>query len=300
MLFINFNNKKGQSVTFAVLTHKIGLTMVTKTVAIYVFFDDILKSMNYREPQSRKTTDSEIITVVLLAAQYFGGNIEKSLCFVRSTGLMPAMLGKSRFNRRLHQIGELLSELFFHVGQVVKELNIDTCYSIDSFPVAVCQHIRINNSRIVKGEEYRARCASKHCWYYGFKVHMIVTSHGIPVEFTFTTGRAHDLDGLKQMPLNLPEGSDILADAAYTDYQLEDMLLDNQIRLLAARKSNSKKPHNPCTQYLISIHRKRIETVFSDIAKYMPKKIHAVTKNGFLIKLIMFIWAYTFDKLYNI
>lgn len=94
--------------------------MVTKTAAIYVFFDDILKSMNYKEPERRKTTDAEIITVVLIAAQYFSGNIETSLCFVHSTKLMPDMLDKSRFNRRLHNIGELLSQLFFHTGQAIK------------------------------------------------------------------------------------------------------------------------------------------------------------------------------------
>lgn len=31
----------------------------------------------------------------------------------------------------------------------------------------------------------------------------------------------------------------------------------------------------------------------------MPKNIHAVTENGFLIKIIMFIWAYTFDKVFK-
>jgi hypothetical protein len=50
--------------------------MVKKTVAIYVFFDDILKSRNHKEPESRKTTDAEVITVILLATQYFAGNIE--------------------------------------------------------------------------------------------------------------------------------------------------------------------------------------------------------------------------------
>lgn len=45
--------------------------MVNKTVAIYVFFEDISKSMNHKEPESRKTTDAEIITVVLLTAGYF-------------------------------------------------------------------------------------------------------------------------------------------------------------------------------------------------------------------------------------
>ena len=272
--------------------------MIDKTISIYVFFDDILKSINHKEPDSRKTTNSEVITVVLIAAQYFGGNIEKAIIFVRCTGLIPQMLGKSRFNRRMHQIGELLSQLFFYVGQTVKELNLESIYSIDSFPVAVCQNIRISRCRIVKGEEYRGYNASKRSYFYGFKVHMIVTSNGTPVEFTFTTGNAHDLDGLKQMPINLPDESCIMADAAYTDYDIEEMLEDNNIRLLANRKNNSKKPHKPWVEYLISVYRKRIETAFSDIAKYFPKKIHAVTANGFLIKIIAFIWAYTFDKLY--
>ncbi|KAA6349619.1 hypothetical protein EZS27_002947 [termite gut metagenome] len=105
------------------------------------------------------------------------------------------------------------------------------------------------------------------------------------------------MQGLKQMPLNLPEGSTLYADAAYTDYNTEEMLTDDGIRLLAARKANSKRPHEPWVEYLISISRKRIEVAFSDIAKYLPKTIHAVTQNGFLIKLIAFIWGYTLDRM---
>jgi hypothetical protein len=129
---------------------------------------------------------------------------------------------------------------------------------------------------------------------------MIVTSGGIPVESTFIAGSKHDLDGLRQLPVNLPERSEVLADSAYTDYLMEEMLSENGIRLLANRKCNSKRPHNPCTEYLIAIGKKQVETAFSDIAKYLPKKIYAVTQTGFLIKLIMFIGAYTFDKLYNL
>jgi len=82
--------------------------MVTKTVAIYAFFDDILKSMNYKEPKTRRISDAEIITVVLIAAGYFAGNIDRCF-FVRFTRLMPNISGKSCFNRRLHNLGELLS-----------------------------------------------------------------------------------------------------------------------------------------------------------------------------------------------
>jgi hypothetical protein len=49
------------------------------------------------------------------------------------------------------------------------------------------------------------------------------------------------LDGLKQTPLRLTQSSELQADAAYTDYLIEDMLAENGIRLSAHRKSNSKK-----------------------------------------------------------
>jgi hypothetical protein len=97
------------------------------------FLTILLKSINHKEPGSRKTTNAEIITLVLLAGGFFAGNIEKSLCVVRCTGLIPDMLGKSRFNQRMHQMGELFSELFFHTGQAIKELNLQSVYSIDRF-----------------------------------------------------------------------------------------------------------------------------------------------------------------------
>jgi hypothetical protein len=160
--------------------------MVTKTIAIYVFWDDIFKSMHHKEPINRKTTDSEIATTLLIAAGYFGGNIDKAIGFVRSTSLMPAMLSKSRFNRRMHRMGEFLSGLFFQVGHALKELTISNTYIIDSFPVAVCHNIRISRSRIAQGAEYRGYCASKRSWFYGYKVHMIVTGERTPVEYAFT------------------------------------------------------------------------------------------------------------------
>lgn len=148
--------------------------MVNKTVAVYVFFDDLLKAMNHQEPISRQTTDAEVLTTLLVAAQYFSGNVEKAISFVKGTTLIPRMLSKSRFNLRMHAIGELLALLFVELGQ----LNITDTYSIDSFPIAVCYNIRIARSRIVRGEAYRGYCAFKRSYFYGFKVHIIATAEG--------------------------------------------------------------------------------------------------------------------------
>jgi hypothetical protein len=55
---------------------------------------------------------------------YFGGNTETATGFVRYTGLIPNMSGKSRFDRGTHKIGELQAELFFRTGETVQSLNM--------------------------------------------------------------------------------------------------------------------------------------------------------------------------------
>jgi hypothetical protein len=40
--------------------------MIIKTVTIYVFLDNILKSMNSKEPERHKTIDAEIMKIHLL------------------------------------------------------------------------------------------------------------------------------------------------------------------------------------------------------------------------------------------
>jgi hypothetical protein len=134
-------------------------------------------------------------------------------------------------------------------------------------------------------------------YFYGYNVHVLCTGDGIPVEYTFLPGRSHDSNALKQMPLQLPSGSIIYADSAYTNYSIEEMLKDAEnIDLLVARKSDSKRKHEPYVEYLISSMRKRIETTFSEISNFLPKKIHAVTEFGFLLKVVIFIFGYTISR----
>jgi len=55
---------------------------------------------------------------------------------------------------------QLLS-LFRAVGTTLKELNTGSRYLMDSFPVAVCDNIRIKRSRLLDGQAYRGYVASK-------------------------------------------------------------------------------------------------------------------------------------------
>lgn len=110
------------------------------------------------------------------------------------------------------------------------------------------------------------------------RVQLLTTKTGIPVEFVFLPGSANDVRGLNALPLNLPPGSEIYGDAAYTDYTIEDDLEHtSQISLKVMRKQKSKRPDPPWIQYIKQHTRHYIETVFSSITIDFPKSIHAVT-----------------------
>lgn len=104
---------------------------------------------------------------------------------------MPKMLDKSRFNRRLHRLFLPLLDLFDYLGSILKQINPTTEYLLDSFPVSICDNIRISRVRLVRSQDYRGYIASKRRFFYGIRVQLLATSTGIPVEFAFLTGEAN-------------------------------------------------------------------------------------------------------------
>jgi hypothetical protein len=269
-----------------------------KIIGIYCFVDDLLKQIGHPEDIRRKVSDSEIITTAMVSALYFGGHLDNGRHMMQMTGMIPEMIDKSRYCRRLHRLDSLLFMLFFQVGQHIKAIAGASDYVIDSFPVAVCDNIRIARSRMLKGKQWRGKQCSMHRYFYGVKVQVLTTSSGIPVEFCFVPGSESDVQALKKLPMTVAAESNIYADSAYTDYTIEDDMKDADfIHLLVQRKSNARRKDEPWIRFLKEHMRKGIETTFSMLKGLFLRKIHAVTFKGFLLKLIMFIVAFTFDKL---
>jgi Transposase DDE domain len=94
-------------------------------------------------------------------------------------------------------------------------LNHDHIYVIDSLPVVACDHIRIKHATLYTDEQFRGYIASKKRYFYGLKIHLMVTKDGQPVEFFLTHGGFGDVDALKHYVFDLPEGAIIYADKAY-------------------------------------------------------------------------------------
>jgi len=269
--------------------------MDTQIVAIYCICDDILKGMKHYEDKQRQMSDAEVMTTSIVAGLFFSGNMEKSRIFLQEHGYIPKMLEKSRFNRRQHKIAELFLVVFDLLGDFWKQWNEKSVYVIDSFPVSACDNYRIQRCHLYEGEDWRGYQASKRRYFYGLKIHLMVTEQGRPVEFFLTPGSWSDTRALKMYNFDLPEGSWVTGDKAYTDYAFEDLLDEAHLDLQPLRKKNSKRPVPPWINYLMSCYRKIIETTGSLMEQLLPKHIHAVTPQGFELKVAIFVLATSFN-----
>ena len=150
--------------------------------------------------------------------------------------------------------------------------------------------------RLVGSEDDHGYLASKKRYFYGLRVQLLCTRAGLPVEFVFLPGEANDTRGLSALPLNLPAGSQVYSDVGYTDYQAEDDLKQTAaITLQVMRKRHVKRPAAFWVADIKQHHRHPIETIFSSSTQRFPKSIHAVTMNGFLLKVTAFILAFTLE-----
>jgi len=272
--------------------------MDTQIIVVYCLCDDMLNSLHHYEDAQRKMSDAEVMTTALVAALYFKGNFCMASRFLYDVGYIPNMLSKSRLNRRLHLIAELFLTLFSRLGETWKKLNERSAYVIDSFPIAVCDNYRIGRSKIYQGEAWRGYISSKKRYFYGVRIHILVTEQGEPVEFFLMPGAFSDTSALRLYDFDLPEKSWITGDKAYNDYTIEDVMRKAGLELLPLRKKNSLRAVPPYMFYLQSTVRKIVETTGSLIERLLPKSIHAVTAKGFELKVALFVLACSINFLW--
>jgi DDE family transposase len=275
--------------------------MDDKIIATFCLCDDLLKTIHHQEDCQCQMNDAEIMTTALIASLCFRGNQESARTMLKQHGYIPHMVSKSRLSRRLHRIKEIFIVFFNLCAQTWKTLNTEAIYVIDSIPIAVCDNIRIRRSKIYSHEDFRGYQASKKRYFYGLKIHLMVTQAGQPVECFLTPGGCGDVDALKYYAYELPDGSIIYADKAYNDYEIEDLLKDiDHIQLLPMRKKNSKRAVSPSLSFVQSYYRKRVETAGSLIEQLLPKSIHAVTSQGFELKVALFVIASSLNGYLNL
>lgn len=160
---------------------------------IYCLCDDLLHALHRHDDEQTRVSTSQVMTVPLVAASFFGGNMALSRRFLQEHGYFRHNLSASRFNRRLHAVpASVWRTLFSLLGEVFKQCNRSQTYIVDSMPVSVCDNMRINRCRLypppakknTATHKIRGYIASKRRYFYGLRVHLLITATGQPVEFT--------------------------------------------------------------------------------------------------------------------
>ena len=269
------------------------LMLNDNTITIYVILDDILQTIHHQEDSQRQVNDALVLTTALIAAWYFGGNWTTALHYMRAHHCS-YMLSGSRFNRRLHHIALLAEYCFRLLDWLFKATNIRQRYLLDPFPVKVCYNIRISRCRLLQGEDYRGKNASKREYFYGYKVALLTDQNGRPVELAFIPGSYSDHSALKRLDFDLPPGSIVWQDSGFTDYQWEDFYQQHeQIEFATQRKNRSQRGDCFVDAVAKKQNRKLIETKISQITTRFHKKIHAVTIEGFPFKVFLTVMAFS-------
>ena len=267
--------------------------MEQRMITIYCLIEEFLKGVKgKKEHKLAEISDSEVLFLGYLAMADFNGNYTKAHYY----GMGMKLVNKveySRFTRRINQLEEEIGELFVFLSELFKKLNGSQIYSVDSFPVEICQIQREKRSRLWRDVSLKGYNASKKKYFYGFKVHMVVTTNQEPVSCYISEGSMHDTTASYKFIPTLPKNSIVIGDKGYISGKLEKFLAQFGIELSAFKRKNMEQDPNHKSKRKI---RKGVETAFSVITAKFGKVIRATSIRGFLVKLKLFILAYSIDK----
>ena len=260
----------------------------TLIVTVYVILDDLLRAMGHRTDGRARTSDSEVLTVGVIAACQFQNHHERALCVLKGMGYLSGSLSVSRFNRRFHALAHRLSDA---VDFLAALLTAGTVFILDSMPLPVCRRARAWRCRKVRGAEYCGYCAAKKEKFFGWRLHLVISAAGIPVSFDLLPASFHDLTPIHELMERLPSGATVSADKGYNSADDEAWIEgETGIRLVPRRRENME-PNTLAETFGLQRYRGRIETVNSQLAAWGVQRLHARTHEGWLCKVLASMFA---------
>jgi Transposase DDE domain len=256
----------------------------TLIVTIFVTIDEVMTLLGHRSHPQAGASDSEVLTVAVVAACQCQNHHERALCMMRALHYLSGDLSVSRFKRRVHALADWLPLLLDLLGEVLAK---GEAFVIDSMPLPVCHRARAGRCRKVRGAVYCGYCAAKEEKIFGWRLHLIVTPTGVPVSFEVLPASYHDLTPVHELIERIPGGAWVYADKGYNSGDDEAMIEgETGVRLVPIRKANMA-PNSWEERIGLREHRKQIEVVNSQLAAWGIQRLHARTNAGFMLK----VWA---------
>lgn len=247
----------------------------TLATAFYVVADDLLKAHPERIPYrprigiSPRITDAEVMTLALMQALLGFTSEARWLRHAKENyaGMFPYLPGQSGYNKRLRRLGDCMNWL---IGALIERNDIccDDVWVVDSTPVE-CGRSRetARRSDLAGWAEY-GYCASHSRYFWGLRLHLVCTLHGLPVGYALTGAKADErqvfLDILAGTPAMNRLQTDghrqiLIGDKNYFGADFEQTVDESGIELLRpARKGEKPRPgarfFKPLRQIIESIN----------------------------------------------
>lgn len=242
----------------------------TLAIALYVSTDDLLKARPELAPWRPRggimprITDAELVALAVMQALLGFTSERRWLRHVASKlpGMFPHLPAQPGYNKRLRKLAGVMQIVIAHLGQDTT-LWSDDVWVADSTPVE-CGRSRetARRSELAGYAEY-GYCASHSRYFWGLRLHLLCTLHGLPVGFALTGAKADEretlLGILEETPLPVLPGQTIIADKGYVGAAFEGELNEAGITLLRpARKGEQPRPgqqfFKPLRQVIESIN----------------------------------------------
>lgn len=133
---------------------------------------------------------------------------------------------------------------------------------IDATSLKVCHNRRIWQHKVCKGTAARGKTSVG--WFYGYKLHLVVSDRGELLNITLTPGNTDDRKPVMDL-LSVLSGK-VFADRGYVSKKLAKQLLEDfNIEFFAKPKRNMKNKLMRLTDKLLTRKRSIIETVIDQL-----------------------------------
>jgi hypothetical protein len=276
----------------------------TLATALYVKVDDMLKDWpDLRLPRPAATTpvtlsDAELLTMAVMSALLGFTSERRWLRYVDGflAGMFPRRIGQSGYNKRLRKAFPLFL-------RVIRMLAMDTSlwsddvWVVDSTPVPCgCSRETARRSDAAGWAEY-GYCASHSRYFWGLRLHLVCTLHGLPVLFALAGAKADEREVLLDMlgnaadVVNAHPGQTLIGDKNYFGRAFEEDLTERELVLLRpVRKGEARR----AGQNLFKPLRQVIESVNWTLKGQLDLERHGGrTTEGIIARILVRILALT-------
>jgi hypothetical protein len=272
--------------------------------ALYVKTDDLLKDSPQLAPYrpevgiAPQLSDAELVTLSVMQAMLGFTSEARWIRYARAhlRHLFPYLPRQPGYNKRLRKAAELIQRIT-RLLAVDTSVWTDDVWVVDSTPVE-CGRSRetVKRSDLAGWAEY-GYCASHSRFFWGLRLHLVCTLHGLPVAFALTGAKADeretllDLFDLEPGMVAGRAGQTLIGDKNYFGRAFERRLAELDIQLLRpARKGESER----AGAHLFKPLRQIIESVNETFKGQLGLERHrGRTPGGVTVRVLQRILALT-------